>query len=131
MASTSTCRRACASSISTSGSCTSALGGLLWSKQFYHYEVNRWLKGDPAGPDGVHLVADVDFEGPVEHIPELVLAGVDVRRGPAAGGGQALKHREASTGARSGALSVNVSATNQIRSPSPAAVAKPLVLFMA
>jgi Mannosylglycerate hydrolase MGH1-like glycoside hydrolase domain len=28
-----------------------ALGGLLWSKQFYHYEVSRWLKGDPAGPE--------------------------------------------------------------------------------
>jgi hypothetical protein len=28
-----------------------AFGGLLWSKQFYHYEVNRWLKGDPAGPE--------------------------------------------------------------------------------
>jgi len=27
-----------------------ALGGLLWSKQFYHYDVNRWLKGDPAHP---------------------------------------------------------------------------------
>jgi hypothetical protein len=25
--------------------------GLLWSKQFYHYDVNRWLKGDPAGPE--------------------------------------------------------------------------------
>jgi len=25
-----------------------ALGGLLWSKQFYHYDVGRWLKGDPA-----------------------------------------------------------------------------------
>ena len=24
-----------------------ALGGLLWSKQFYHYDVERWLKGDP------------------------------------------------------------------------------------
>jgi len=28
-----------------------ALGGLLWSKQFYHYDVNRWLKGDPAPPE--------------------------------------------------------------------------------
>jgi Glycosyl hydrolase family 63 C-terminal domain len=28
-----------------------ALAGLLWSKQFYHYDVNRWLKGDPGGPD--------------------------------------------------------------------------------
>ncbi|MGH7874486.1 MAG: MGH1-like glycoside hydrolase domain-containing protein, partial [Candidatus Binatia bacterium] len=28
-----------------------ALGGLLWSKQFYHYDVSRWIKGDPAGPD--------------------------------------------------------------------------------
>jgi hypothetical protein len=28
-----------------------AFGGLLWSKQFYHYDVNRWLKGDPAGPE--------------------------------------------------------------------------------
>ena len=25
-----------------------ALGGLVWSKQFYYYEVSRWLKGDPA-----------------------------------------------------------------------------------
>ena len=25
-----------------------ALAGLLWSKQFYHYEVKRWLDGDPA-----------------------------------------------------------------------------------
>jgi len=24
-----------------------AFAGLLWSKQFYHYDVNRWLKGDP------------------------------------------------------------------------------------
>ena len=28
-----------------------ALGGLLWSKQFYHYDVSRWLKGDPNGPE--------------------------------------------------------------------------------
>jgi hypothetical protein len=28
-----------------------AVGGLLWSKQFYHYDINRWLKGDPSGPD--------------------------------------------------------------------------------
>ena len=28
-----------------------AFGGLLWSKQFYHYEVNRWLRGDPTGPE--------------------------------------------------------------------------------
>jgi hypothetical protein len=28
-----------------------ALAGLLWSKQFYHYDVSRWLKGDPGGPD--------------------------------------------------------------------------------
>jgi hypothetical protein len=27
-----------------------AISGLLWSKQFYHYDVNRWLRGDPAGP---------------------------------------------------------------------------------
>jgi hypothetical protein len=27
-----------------------AFGGLLWSKQFYHYDVVRWLQGDPAGP---------------------------------------------------------------------------------
>jgi hypothetical protein len=25
-----------------------AFGGLLWSKQFYHYDVARWLRGDPA-----------------------------------------------------------------------------------
>jgi hypothetical protein len=27
-----------------------ALAGMLWSKQFYHYDVERWLDGDPAGP---------------------------------------------------------------------------------
>ena len=27
-----------------------ALAGMLWSKQFYHYNVRRWLDGDPAGP---------------------------------------------------------------------------------
>ena len=27
-----------------------ALAGLLWSKQFYHYEVRHWLEGDPAQP---------------------------------------------------------------------------------
>jgi hypothetical protein len=27
-----------------------ATAGLLWSKQFYHYQVSRWLEGDPAGP---------------------------------------------------------------------------------
>ncbi len=27
-----------------------AFGGLLWSKQFYHYVVSDWLKGDPAQP---------------------------------------------------------------------------------
>ena len=24
-----------------------AFAGLLWSKQFYHYDIHRWLKGDP------------------------------------------------------------------------------------
>ena len=27
-----------------------AFAGLLWSKQFYHYVVETWLKGDPEGP---------------------------------------------------------------------------------
>ena len=27
-----------------------AFAGLLWNKQFYHYDVDRWLKGDPSGP---------------------------------------------------------------------------------
>jgi hypothetical protein len=27
-----------------------AFAGLLWSKQFYHYSVELWLKGDPASP---------------------------------------------------------------------------------
>jgi hypothetical protein len=28
-----------------------ALGGLLWSKQFYAYDVSRWLARDPDGPE--------------------------------------------------------------------------------
>jgi len=27
-----------------------AMGGLFWSKQFYHYDVRTWLEGDPAAP---------------------------------------------------------------------------------
>jgi mannosylglycerate hydrolase MGH1-like protein/glycosyl hydrolase family 63 len=27
-----------------------AFGGLLWSKQYYHYEIDDWLRGDPAFP---------------------------------------------------------------------------------
>ena len=27
-----------------------AFAGMLWSKQFYYYEVEEWLAGDPAGP---------------------------------------------------------------------------------
>jgi hypothetical protein len=27
-----------------------AFAGMLWSKQYYRYMVNRWLDGDPAGP---------------------------------------------------------------------------------
>ena len=34
-----------------------ALAGVLWSKQFYHYDLNRWLKGDPAGPDAAARTA--------------------------------------------------------------------------
>jgi len=27
-----------------------SFSGMLWSKQFYHYDVRTWLEGDPAGP---------------------------------------------------------------------------------
>jgi hypothetical protein len=27
-----------------------AFAGLLWNKQFYHYDVSRWLAGDPTSP---------------------------------------------------------------------------------
>ncbi len=27
-----------------------AVAGLMWGKQFFHYDVDRWLAGDPAGP---------------------------------------------------------------------------------
>ena len=27
-----------------------AMAGMLWSKQFYNFSVQRWLQGDPAGP---------------------------------------------------------------------------------
>ncbi len=27
-----------------------AVAGLMWGKQYYHYDVQRWLDGDPAGP---------------------------------------------------------------------------------
>jgi Mannosylglycerate hydrolase MGH1-like glycoside hydrolase domain len=31
-----------------------AFGGLLWSKQFYHYVVEQWLEGDPGQPPPPH-----------------------------------------------------------------------------
>src|SRR6185295_6976531 len=27
-----------------------AYAGLMWTKQFYHYDVTAWLEGDPAQP---------------------------------------------------------------------------------
>ena len=27
-----------------------AVAGMMWGKQFFHYDVERWLEGDPAGP---------------------------------------------------------------------------------
>jgi hypothetical protein len=27
-----------------------AFAGILWSKQFYHYDIGSWINGDPAGP---------------------------------------------------------------------------------
>ncbi|MBI5532655.1 MAG: glucosidase [Deltaproteobacteria bacterium] len=27
-----------------------AFAGLLWSKQYYHYDIAKWIEGDPAGP---------------------------------------------------------------------------------
>jgi hypothetical protein len=27
-----------------------AFAGLIWSKQFYHYDVQKWIEGDPASP---------------------------------------------------------------------------------
>ncbi len=27
-----------------------AFAGMMWSKQFYYYDLNRWLSGDPGGP---------------------------------------------------------------------------------
>ncbi len=31
-----------------------ALAGMIWSKQFYHYDVPRWLDGDPTQPQPPH-----------------------------------------------------------------------------
>ena len=28
-----------------------AFAGLMWTKQFYHYDIDQWLEGDPAQPD--------------------------------------------------------------------------------
>jgi hypothetical protein len=42
-----------------------AMAGLLWSKQFYHYSVYDWLKGDPgviAPPPGRGLIRNGDWE---------------------------------------------------------------------
>jgi hypothetical protein len=41
-----------------------AAAGMLWSKQFFHYDVNRWLSGDPgqpAPPPGRGLIRNGDW----------------------------------------------------------------------
>ena len=42
--------------LSEDGKCVQrqAFAGLLWSKQFYHFVVDRWLKGDPSQPAPAH-----------------------------------------------------------------------------
>ena len=35
-----------------------AFAGMLWSKQYYGYDVTRWLDGDPAGPPPAERAAD-------------------------------------------------------------------------
>ncbi|MGC4128538.1 MAG: glucosidase [Bergeyella sp.] len=42
-----------------------AFAGLLWNKQFYHYNVGKWLKGDPnfeAPRDFNHFVRNTEWE---------------------------------------------------------------------
>jgi hypothetical protein len=42
-----------------------ALAGLLWTKQFYYYNIEQWLSGDPALPDpphGRHHGRNADWE---------------------------------------------------------------------
>lgn len=42
-----------------------AFAGLLWNKQFYHYNVGKWLKGDPnleAPRDFKHFVRNTEWE---------------------------------------------------------------------
>ncbi|MEG2336083.1 MAG: glucosidase, partial [Chryseobacterium sp.] len=42
-----------------------AFAGLLWNKQFYHYNVGKWLKGDPnyeAPRDFNHYVRNTEWE---------------------------------------------------------------------
>ena len=58
----------------------------------------------PARPEGVHLVADADLEGPVEDEEELVLAGVDVWGRSAAGDGEVLEQQKTSARALAGRL---------------------------
>jgi hypothetical protein len=71
----------------------------------------------------VHLVADPDLEGAVEDVEELVLAGVDVGRGPPPGAVRFSKSKRLPPVLSPVALKVIVSPTIQLRSPSPAATA--------
>ncbi|SDL35581.1 Glycosyl hydrolase family 63 C-terminal domain-containing protein [Catalinimonas alkaloidigena] len=44
-----------------------ALAGLLWSKQFYHYDLTRWLKGDSTQP----RPPETRWQGRNHHWPHL------------------------------------------------------------
>ncbi|HET9487148.1 MAG TPA: glucosidase [Chryseosolibacter sp.] len=42
-----------------------AFAGMLWTKQFYYYDVDQWLKGDPAQPPpppGRHFIRNHDWQ---------------------------------------------------------------------
>ena len=47
-------------------SCAQAFAGLIWSQQFYHFDVKRWLDGDPTQPapppgDGAYATPNGDI----------------------------------------------------------------------
>src|SRR3989442_107371 len=53
-----------------------ALAGLLWSKQFYHYDVGRWLDGDPGDPPPARKGRSrVPGEGVPQAPPQLHVVG--------------------------------------------------------
>src|SRR5205807_1225418 len=94
--------------------------GMLWSKQFYHYDVQTWLEGDPAGPVPPGAFTKLNA-GSVASATAPSLKGFFTNCSSISLGGSIAKIRKARTSFRAGSWASITSASSIAPRPSPLA----------